>query len=50
MTALVNAKSEDDVREIFKTTTTPKMEFEGGIMALAAELRRANDLLESAEK
>ena len=46
MSALVTAKSEDDVREIFKTTITPKMEFDGGIMALAAELRRANDLLE----
>jgi hypothetical protein len=51
MTALGNAESEDDVKQIFDSNamTTPKPEFSDGIMALANELKRANDLLEREE-
>jgi HK97 family phage portal protein len=51
MTALGNAESEDDVKQIFDSNamTTPKPEFSDGIMALANELKRANDLLERDE-
>lgn len=46
ITALGDAHSEKEITDIFAETSTPKPEFEGGIMTLAAELRRANDLLE----
>jgi hypothetical protein len=51
MSALGNAESEEDVKRTFERTFTqsPKPEFSDGIIALANELRRANDLLEKEE-
>jgi HK97 family phage portal protein len=49
ITALGNAKTEADVAEAFTHTQTPAPKFSDPFMALAAELKRANDLLEKAE-
>lgn len=46
MTALGNAQSESEVKDAFNVTSTPEVKYESGIIALTAELRRANDLLE----
>ncbi len=46
MSALGNAKSEDDVKGAFDVTQSAKPEFGDSIMVLANELKRANDILE----
>jgi hypothetical protein len=51
MTALGNAKSEDDVKDAFDVTSTPEIRFGGdSIMFLGQQLKRANDLLDSSMK
>jgi len=49
MTALGNATDEEGVKDAFNVTNTPDVKFSDGIMVLANELKRANDLLERSE-
>lgn len=46
ISALGKANTEQDVKDAFNVTNTPDLKFSSGTMALAHELKRANDLLE----
>jgi hypothetical protein len=49
MTALGNAKSEQDVKDAFIDTSTPDVKHSDPVFALANELKLARELLERTE-